>query len=175
MTHSLLSLIFWLQIENWNMWQLIFFRPKEQVLVLLTNYKYCFRNMVLQTRSYVMWKTMTNALKSIVRCDDLRIQDPYEGVCFGHAFSKAYQYASVDYKSQYWFATSGYQSCPIFNSFFGFYSSIWPKEGSHDVGFNVDPKFKDTFVVNNYVRKKATTTTSIYDSELWIPFELYSS
>jgi hypothetical protein len=29
--------------------------------------------------------------------------------------------------------------------------------------------------VNNYVRKKATTTTSIYDSELWIPFELYSS
>jgi hypothetical protein len=29
-----------------------------------------------------------------------------------------------------------------------------------------DPKFKDTFVVNNHVRKEATTTTSIYDSEL---------
>ncbi len=80
---------------------------------------------------------MTNALKSIVSCDDLKIQDPYEGVYFGHAFSKAYQYASVDYKNQDWFATSGYQSCPICNSFFGFYSSIWSKEGSHDVGFNV--------------------------------------
>lgn len=129
------------------MWQLIFLRPKEQVLVLLTNYKSCFRNMVLQTRSYVMWKTMTNALKSIVRCDDLRIQDPYEGVCFGHAFSKAYQYASVDYKSQYWFATSGYQSCPIFNSFFGFYSSIWPKEGSYDVGFNVWSQIFKTYLL----------------------------
>ncbi len=29
---------------------------------------------------------MTNIFKSIIRCDDLRIQDPYEGVCFGHVF-----------------------------------------------------------------------------------------
>jgi hypothetical protein len=29
-----------------------------------------------------------------------------------------------------------------------------------------DPKFKIIFVVNNYVRKEATTTTSIYYSEL---------
>jgi len=77
-------------------------------------------------------------------------------------------------KVNIWFATSGYQSCPIFNFFFEFYSSIWPKEGSHDVGFNIDPKFKDIFVVNNYVKRKATTT-SIYDSKLWIPFELYLS
>jgi hypothetical protein len=33
--------------------------------------------------------TMTNALKLIVSCDDLRILESLEGVYFGHAFSKA--------------------------------------------------------------------------------------
>ncbi len=31
-----------------------------------------------------------------------------------------------------------------------------------------DPKFKNIFVLNNYVKKENTTTTS-YDFELWIP------
>jgi hypothetical protein len=32
---------------------------------------------------------ITNALKSVVNCDDLGILESLEGVYFGHAFSKA--------------------------------------------------------------------------------------
>jgi hypothetical protein len=42
-----------------------------------------------------------NALKSIVSCDDLGIPKSLEGVYFGHAFSKAYQYTNVDEKLSY--------------------------------------------------------------------------
>jgi hypothetical protein len=45
--------------------------------------------------------TITNALKSVVNCDDCRIFKSFEGVHFGHAFSKAYQYTTVDEKLSY--------------------------------------------------------------------------
>jgi hypothetical protein len=34
--------------------------------------------------------TMINALKQIVSCENLGILAPFEGVCFGHALSKAF-------------------------------------------------------------------------------------
>ncbi len=41
---------------------------------------------------------ITNGLKSVVNCDDMGILKFFEGVYFGHAFSKAYQYTIVDEK-----------------------------------------------------------------------------
>ena len=42
--------------------------------------------------------TMTEALKSVVGCDELGLAAPFEGSCFGHAMSKACQYATADDK-----------------------------------------------------------------------------
>jgi hypothetical protein len=36
---------------------------------------------------------MTIALKSIISCDMLGLEESFQGTCFGHAFSKACQYA----------------------------------------------------------------------------------
>jgi len=41
---------------------------------------------------------MTNALKSIVSCHELGIPESLEGVYFGHAFSKACRYTTIDEK-----------------------------------------------------------------------------
>jgi hypothetical protein len=41
---------------------------------------------------------MTNVLKSIVKCDSLGIEESFQGTCFGHAFSKACQYGTVEEK-----------------------------------------------------------------------------
>ncbi len=38
------------------------------------------------------------ALKVVVSCDILGLEESYQGACFGHAFSKAYQYATIDEK-----------------------------------------------------------------------------
>ncbi len=38
------------------------------------------------------------ALKVVVSCDMLGLEEIYQGTCFGHAFSKAYQYATIDEK-----------------------------------------------------------------------------
>jgi hypothetical protein len=40
--------------------------------------------------------TMTNVFKQIVSYERLGILAPFEGVCFGHALSKACQYATFD-------------------------------------------------------------------------------
>ncbi len=34
----------------------------------------------------------TFALKEVVSCDILGLEDSYQDTCFGHVFSKAYQY-----------------------------------------------------------------------------------
>jgi hypothetical protein len=34
---------------------------------------------------------MTIALKSIINCDVLSLEESFQGICFGHAFSKACQ------------------------------------------------------------------------------------
>jgi hypothetical protein len=33
---------------------------------------------------------MTNALKSVVNCESLGLEESFQGSCFGHVFSKAY-------------------------------------------------------------------------------------
>jgi len=42
--------------------------------------------------------TMTIALKSIVSCDMLGLEENFQGFCFGHAFSKACQYVTTKEK-----------------------------------------------------------------------------
>ncbi len=42
--------------------------------------------------------TMTIALKLIVSCDMLGLEENFPGTCFGHAFSKACQYATIEEK-----------------------------------------------------------------------------
>jgi len=42
--------------------------------------------------------TMTIALKSIVSCDMLGLEESFKGSCFGHAFFKACQYVTTTEK-----------------------------------------------------------------------------
>ncbi len=42
--------------------------------------------------------TLTNALTSVVSCSPLQLACPFVGSCFGHAMSKATQYAIDDTK-----------------------------------------------------------------------------
>jgi hypothetical protein len=42
--------------------------------------------------------TMTIASKSVVKCEVLGLDESFQGVCFGHTFSKAYQYATTNEK-----------------------------------------------------------------------------
>ncbi len=41
---------------------------------------------------------MTTTLKSITSCDVLGLEESFLGICFGHAFSKACQYATKEKK-----------------------------------------------------------------------------
>jgi hypothetical protein len=41
---------------------------------------------------------MTMALKIIVNCDILGLEDSFNGTCFGHVFSKTCQYAIIEKK-----------------------------------------------------------------------------
>ncbi len=41
---------------------------------------------------------MINALKSIVNCESLELKESFEGICFGHVFSKACQYGTTKEK-----------------------------------------------------------------------------
>ncbi len=59
--------------------------------------------------------TMTNVFKQIVSYQRLAILAPFEGVCFGHTLSKAYQYATFDEKVNK-FTMCEHQICIIFNS-----------------------------------------------------------
>jgi hypothetical protein len=45
--------------------------------------------------------TMTNAFKSIVSFVNLGIHESFEGVCFGFAFLKAWQHATIGEKMSY--------------------------------------------------------------------------
>ncbi len=42
--------------------------------------------------------TLTNALKSIIKCETLGLEESFQGTCFGHVFSKVCQYATIDDK-----------------------------------------------------------------------------
>ncbi len=41
---------------------------------------------------------MIFVLKYIICCETLGLQESFNGICFGHAFSKACQYATIDIK-----------------------------------------------------------------------------
>jgi hypothetical protein len=41
---------------------------------------------------------MTTTLKSIVCCDMLGLEEIFQGICFGHAFSKVCQYVTIEEK-----------------------------------------------------------------------------
>jgi hypothetical protein len=41
---------------------------------------------------------MTIALKFVVNCEILNMEESFQGICFGHAFSKACQYGIVEEK-----------------------------------------------------------------------------
>ncbi len=42
--------------------------------------------------------TLTNVLKSIVKCETLSLKESFQGTCFGHVFSKMCQYATTNDK-----------------------------------------------------------------------------
>jgi hypothetical protein len=42
--------------------------------------------------------TLTNTLKSVVKCETLGLEESFQGTCFGHVFSKVCQYATTDDK-----------------------------------------------------------------------------
>ncbi len=62
----------------------------------LTNKTICY---VKEERTNLF--TMTNASKSIVSFVDLGIHESFEGVCFGFAFLKAWQHATIDENMSY--------------------------------------------------------------------------
>jgi len=41
---------------------------------------------------------MISTLKSIISCETLGLPKSFNGICFGHAFSKACQYVTIDEK-----------------------------------------------------------------------------
>ncbi len=41
---------------------------------------------------------MTIALNFVVNCDNLRLEESFQGTCFGHAMSKACQQGTIDEK-----------------------------------------------------------------------------
>jgi hypothetical protein len=62
--------------------------------------RYCLRKKIIV---YVKTKgsnlnAMTNAFKFVVCCEILNLEESFQGYCFGHAFSKAYQYAKIENK-----------------------------------------------------------------------------
>jgi len=42
--------------------------------------------------------TLTNALKFVVKYESLGLEESFQGICFGHDFSKACQYATTNDK-----------------------------------------------------------------------------
>jgi hypothetical protein len=69
------------------------------------------KNLIELLDSYASWKKtivyvkegsnlniMTTTLKSIVSCDMLGLEESFQGICFGHAFFKACQYATTKEK-----------------------------------------------------------------------------
>jgi hypothetical protein len=41
---------------------------------------------------------MTMALKIVINCDILKVEESFNGACFGHAFSKTCQYVTIEEK-----------------------------------------------------------------------------
>ncbi len=73
-------------------------------------------------------------LKSIISCDVLGLEESFQGICCGHAFSKACQYATIDEKlrKNLWYvsikiAQRDLQKCIIWPKRFGNGKQEWEK------------------------------------------------
>ncbi len=44
----------------------------------------------------VNFNSMTTTLKFVVDCEVLGLEESFNGICFGHAFCKTYQYVIVE-------------------------------------------------------------------------------
>jgi len=42
--------------------------------------------------------TLTNALKFVIKCETLGLEERFQGTCFGHVFSKVCQYVTINNK-----------------------------------------------------------------------------
>jgi hypothetical protein len=77
-----------------------------------TNGQTLAKNLTELLDNYALWRkiiayvkhegsnlnTMTTILKSIVGWDMLGLEESFQGIYFGHAFSKAYQYVTIGNK-----------------------------------------------------------------------------
>ncbi len=43
--------------------------------------------------------TLSNVLNFVVKCETFGLKESFQGACFGHVFSKACQYATIDEKA----------------------------------------------------------------------------
>jgi hypothetical protein len=78
--------------------------------------------------------TLSNAFKSVVKCEILGLEENFQGTCFGHVFSKACQYASIDDKVckdlkyvSIKFSQTYLQKCITWPNFFGKGNRQWNK------------------------------------------------
>jgi len=65
---------------------------------LLDNYALRRKNIAYVKDKGSNLNTMTTILKSIVGCDMLDLEESFQGIYFGHAFSKACQYVTIEKK-----------------------------------------------------------------------------
>jgi len=87
---------------------------------------------------------MTIALKSIIKCEIFSLDENFQGVCFGHGFSKTCQYATTKEKvcKNFKFVSIKYahldlQKCIIWPETFGNGRQEWNKACSN---FNLLPR-----------------------------------
>jgi hypothetical protein len=88
--------------------------------------------------------TMIVALKSIVSCDVLGLEESFQGTCFDHAFFKMCQYATINTKSLQRLEICIYQSCPwIFAKVHNLakkFKKRWARMGESMCQFKSSPK-----------------------------------
>ncbi len=68
------------------------------MIELLDNYALRRKIIVYVKNEGSNMNTTTTTLKSIVSCDMLGLEESFQGVCFGHAFSKTCQYGTIEEK-----------------------------------------------------------------------------
>jgi hypothetical protein len=68
----------------------------KNLIKLLDNYALRKKIIVYVKDEGSNLNTMITTLKSIVSCDVLGLEEIFQGIYFGHAFSKAYQYVTIE-------------------------------------------------------------------------------
>jgi hypothetical protein len=65
---------------------------------LLNKYSLRKKNIAYVNDERSNFNVMISALKFVVNCESLGIKKNFQGICFGHAFSKACQYGIIEEK-----------------------------------------------------------------------------